>query len=152
MAIVDNAGHFLAPATVKAVNEHDSALLPESLDKLTQTADRLDLDLSGSFLTLDPAFDNQESRNNVERHNNMIPVIKPNVRNASPKTKKAMRAKFKVLEPIYKERYKVEREFAWKNTYRKLVIRYEKLQCTQLGFKNLAYAMINFRDVFDAYG
>lgn len=152
MAIVDNAGHFLAPATVLAINEHDSALLPESLDKLTQVADHLDLDLSGSLLTLDPAFDNQESRDNVERHNNLIPVIKPNVRNASPKTRKVIRARFKPLEPIYKERYRVEREFAWKTTYRRLVIRYETLQCTQLGFKNLAYALINFRDVFDAYG
>jgi hypothetical protein len=152
MVIADNAGHIIAPVTVKAINEHDSALLPESLDKLIQTADRLGLNISNAPLTLDPAFDGQENRDNVKQHKNMIPVIKPNVRNASPETKKAIRAEFKPLEPIYKERYKIERDFAWKCNYRKLVIRYEILQCTHLGFKHLAYAMVNFREIFQAYG
>ena len=33
----------------------------------------------------------------------------------------------------------------WEDIYRKLVIRYERLQCTHLGFKYLAYSMINLR-------
>lgn len=130
-----------------AINEHDSALLPESLDKLTLTAERLGLDISNAYLTLDPAFDNQESWINVSNYG-LIPVIKPNPRNASPEIKATMLAEFKPLEPIYKERYKIEREFAWKSNYRKLVIRYEKLQCTYLGFKHLAYAMVNFHELF----
>ncbi len=47
-----------------------------------------------------------------------------------------------------KERHNVERSYAWEDTYRKLVIRYEKLQCAFLGFRYLAYSMMNFRDVF----
>jgi len=144
---VDNHGHIIAPLTVMAINEHDSVLLPESLDKLTQTADRLGLDISNAYLTLDSAFDNRDSRINAFDHD-LIPVIKPNPRNASPEIKSAMLAEFKPLEPIYKERYKIERDFAWKSNYRKLVIRYEKLQCTHLGFKHLAYAMVNFHELF----
>lgn len=151
MAITDNAGHIIAPVTVRAVNVHDSALLPESLDKLTQTVKRLGLDIVNAPLTLDPAFDSQENRDNIKDHK-LLPVIKPNVRNASPEIQKAMRAEFKPLEPIYKERYKIERDFAWKCNYRKLVIRYEKLQCTHRGFKHLAYALVNLRDVFGEYG
>jgi len=149
MVIVDNAGHIIAPVVVKAINETDSALLPESLDKLTEIAKRLSLNISNSFLTLDPGFDSQENREIVANHNHLIPVIKPNPRNASPETKAAMEAEFKPLEPIYQERYKIERNFAWKTKYRKLVIRYETLQCTQLGFKHLAYAMVNFRKIFE---
>jgi hypothetical protein len=60
-----------------------------------------------------------------------------------------MEAEFAPLEPIYQERYKIERDFAWKTKYRRLVIRYEILQCTQLGFKHLAYALVNFREIFE---
>jgi transposase len=52
-------------------------------------------------------------------------------------------------EEIYKERFKIERTFAWQDTYRKLVIRYEKLECTHLGFKHLAYTMINLRQMLN---
>jgi len=30
-----------------------------------------------------------------------------------------------------------------------MVIRYEKLQCTFMGFRYLAYSMINFRNIFN---
>ncbi len=125
MVIVDNKGHIIAPVVVKPVNVHDSALLPESLDKLTEIADRLGLNISHACLTLDPAFDSQETRENVKKHKNMIPVIKPNPRNASPEAKADMEAEFEPWEPIYQERYKIERDFAWKTKYRRLVIRYD---------------------------
>ena len=53
-----------------------------------------------------------------------------------------------VVDPyrhMYKERCRVERCFAWEDTYRKLVIRYERLHATHLGFKYLAFTMINLR-------
>ena len=52
---------------------------------------------------------------------------------------------------IYKDRYKVERTFGWKpDTYRRLVsLSYDKLKETRLGFRNLAYSMINFRITFN---
>ncbi len=50
---------------------------------------------------------------------------------------------------VYKERYKVERTFGWRGTYRRLALSYDKLKETRLGFRNLAYAMINFRATFN---
>ena len=52
---------------------------------------------------------------------------------------------------IYKDRYKVERTFRWKpDTYRKLVsLSYDKLKETRLGFRHLAYSMINFCITFN---
>lgn len=79
----------------------------------------------------------------------LIPVIKPNIRGLKNKEKiYGILDEFELLKDIYKERYKIERCFAWEDTYRKLVIRYEKLQCTFIGFRYLAYSMINFRNLF----
>jgi len=79
----------------------------------------------------------------------MIPVIKPNLKNLQDEQKRHQRLdKFEAVEDIYHERIKIERCFAWEDTYRKLVIRYEKLQSTFMGFRYLAYSMINFRWLF----
>ena len=121
-------------------------LFPESFAKLTDTADILGINLAGSYLTLDAGFDSQANKVMIS-WNELIPVIKPNPRGTKNEEKKElMFADFN--EKIYKERIAIERCFAWQDTYRKLVIRYEKLKATHLGFKYLAYTMINFRTVF----
>jgi len=48
-------------------------------------------------------------------------------------------------EPIYKQRFKIERVFAWQDTYRKLAHSYERLEATGNGLKYLGYALINLR-------
>ena len=132
--------------TVRAVNHHDNVLFPESLDKLLDTANLLGLDLWQSYLTLDSAFDSKDNKATIEWYH-LIPVIKPNPRGIKDQAKlEELNQDFN--ETIYEERYKLERTFAWQDTYRKLVIRYERLQCTHLGFKYLAYSMINFRSFF----
>lgn len=112
-----------------------------------ETADLLNINLTGSYLTLDSGFHSKDNDVSI-KWNNLIPIIKPNVRNnKDPDKIEALFADFD--EKIYKERYRIERTFAWQDTYRKLVIRYEKLKCTHLGFKHLAYSMINFRSFFN---
>ena len=79
-------------------------------------------------------------------HHGFRPVIKPNPRNG--KREEVLHEQFErfdAIERIYKERYKIERSFAWEDSYRRLVIRYERLKETHEGFKLLAYSMINLR-------
>lgn len=147
MSITDNNGFTIAPLVVAAVNNHDSVLFNESFFNLMDTADLFDFDLKNSFLTLDSGFDSLANKITV-RYFNLIPVIKPNPRGIKDKKKLELLNK-DFLFDVYKKRYKVERSFAWQDTYRKLVIRYEKLQCTHLGFKYLAYSMMNFRVFFN---
>jgi len=105
--------------------------------------DLLELDLTDTAITLDSGFDSGYNRAMISRYG-LIPVVKPNPRNTKDESKlKALREDFD--EQTYRERYKIERCFAWEDVYRKLVIRYEKLQATHLGFKYLAYSMINLR-------
>ena len=126
-----------------AVNKHDSELLPDSFLNLVEIADLLGLDLTDTALTLDSGFDSQPNRRMISRYG-LRPVIKPNPRNTKDEQKlRALQDNFD--EQTYRERYKIERCFAWEDVYRKLVIRYERLQATHLGFKCLAYSMINLR-------
>lgn len=127
---------------------HDSLLLPDSVDQLSSLTQRLGIDLLGSFVTLDPGFDSAVNKQRIDAAG-MIPVIKPNFRNTKDKNIIGERtAVFAELKPIYRLRYRIERCYAWEDTYRKLVIRYERLPETFLGWRYLASAMINFRECF----
>lgn len=110
-----------------------------------ESAYYLELEMKKSFLTLDPGFDSKENHD-IILDADLIPVIKPNFRGLKDQTKRHKRLDdFELVENVYKERITIERCFAWEDKYRKLVIRYEKLQSTFMGFRYLAYSMINFR-------
>jgi hypothetical protein len=80
----------------------------------------------------------------------LVPMIYPNRRNT--KDPIVIARLFDCFDKEqYKERYKVERTFGWQDTYRRLAISYDRLEETHLGFRNLAYAMINFRFTFNSY-
>lgn len=137
---------MIAPLVVRPVNEHDSVLFPDSIDRLTDLANLISMDLSGSYFTLDSGFDSEHNKWLIRSHD-MIPVIKPNRRGTKDEKKiEIMYADFN--EPIYQKRFTIERTFAWQDTYRKLVTRYEKLEATHTGFKYLAYSVMNLRALF----
>ena len=147
MTIADNNGYPICPITVKAVNKHDCTILPEALTELISFTQRIGLDLNGSALTLDSGFDTKANHKIIKEHG-LLPVIYPNRRNA--KEPIVIARKFRWFrKDIYKDRYKVERTFGWQDTYRKLALSYDKLKETRLGFRNLAYSMINFRLAFN---
>jgi transposase len=123
-------------------------MLPETLTHLIAFTSRIGLDLAGSSLTLDSGFDSQSNRDTV-KNQKMKPVIYPNRRN----TKKpiAIAGKFRWFDRnAYRERYKVERTFGWQDTYRQLVVSYDRLPEIRKGFRLLAYSMINYRVTFNS--
>lgn len=138
-------GNFLIGGITAAGNINDGTLLVQALDRLSHLIDLLELETTESLLTLDPAFDSIGAEDEVCSHG-LTPIIKPNPRNS--KRQEILHEQFErfdAIEQIYKERYKIERSFAWEDTYRRLVIRYERLKETHEGFKLLAYSMINLR-------
>ena len=122
-------------------------ILPESLSKLISFTASIGLNLEGSAITLDSGFDSQTNKELI-RKQKMRPVISPNRRNTKKPIVIARMYRWFDKE-IYKERYKVERTYGWQDTYRKLAISYDRLEEIRLGFRNLAYAMINFRVTFN---
>lgn len=138
---------MLGPITVRPVNQHDTVILPESLAKLVSFTTQIGIDLPGSVLTLDSGFDSQMNRKLIKEQK-LVPIIYPNRRNT--KDPVVIARLFDCFDKeLYKERYKVERTFGWQDTYRRLAISYDRLEETRLGFRNLAYAMINFRFTFN---
>lgn len=152
LSIADNNGNIIAPMVVTSVNVHDSVLFDYSFTKLLNLAQDLNLNIDKSFITLDSGFDSLFNKS-IILSAELIPVIKPNIRGLKNREKiYRILDEFESLKYIYKERYKIERCFAWEDTYRRLVIRYERLQATFMGFRYLAYSMINFRWFFGKKG
>lgn len=146
--IADNAGHILSPLIVDAVNVNDTKLLPSAVTGMVALLGRLGIDVTGSYLTFDSGFDSAENKR-VIKENRMIPVIKPNPRNEKNRHKTGGRNGWHTRRHlIYAQRFTIERCYAWEDTYRKLVIRYETLQETFLGWRYLASALVNFRECF----
>ncbi|MBI3757996.1 MAG: transposase [Deltaproteobacteria bacterium] len=147
LTIAENQGFVLGPIAVKPVNAHDSTLLPEAFSHLLEFTRRIGVDLQGARLTLDSGFDSQTNKALI-REQGLVPVICPNRRNTQEPI--AIARLYRWFDrDSYRQRYKVERTFAWQDTYRKLVVSYERLKETRLGFRYLAYALINFRVTFD---
>ena len=97
----------------------------ESLNRLIDFASLIDLDLKNSFFNLDSGFDSEYNKFLIRKHN-MIPNIKVNSRGTKDRDK--LYKRYDGFNPeIYKQRFNIERTFAWADTYRKLVIRYEKI-------------------------
>lgn len=148
LVITDNFGNILAPSILAAVHVNDSKLFPDSLHSLTTAARTAGIDLFGSFLTLDPAFYGELNQRIIQEAG-LIPVIKPNHRNTKdPKIIQQREEVFADLKPIYHLRFAVERQFAWEDKYRKLVIRYETKQEIATGGRLLAASLVNFRRCF----
>ena len=147
MILTDNHGFIIGPITIKPVNRQDTTLLPKAFSDVIAFSKRIGMDLSGAALTLDSGFDAKVNHKLIRDHG-LIPVIHPNRRNAKEPIVIARMFRWFDKE-IYKERYKVERTFGWQDTYRKLALSYDKLKETRLGFRHLAYSMINLRITFN---
>ena len=144
---MENHGFVVGPFAVKPVNQQETVILPETLTALVDFTHQIGLDLTGSALTLDAGFDSQ-SNNEIIKAHSMKPVIYPNRRNTQ--TPIAIARRFRWFDRgLYRLRYKVERTFAWQDTFRKLAISYDRLPEIRKGGRLLAYSMINLRVFFN---
>jgi transposase len=141
IAIIDNHGYVLSPLPVAPVNEADMVLLPDALRVLKRVAKLLGWDLKGSYLNLDGGFDSKHNRK-VIFNAGMIPNIKENPRNRKT-TKRGRNRLFN--QAIHRLRDRVERTFAWEDKFKRLLMRFERIQRRHYAMKLMAYTMINVR-------
>ena len=73
----------------------------------------------------------------------MRPNIKENPRNRQ-KPKRGHKRFFD--DALYKLRFIVERTFAWEDKFKRLLLRFETKQIHHLGFKLIAFTLINLRE------
>ena len=141
IAIIDNHGYVLSPLPVAPVNEADMVLLPDALSVLKRVAKLLGWDLKGSYLNLDGGFDSKHNRK-VIFNAGLIPNIKENPRNRKT-TKRGRKRLFN--QAIHRLRDRVERTFAWEDKFKRLLMRFERIQRRHYAMKLMAYTMINVR-------
>jgi len=126
---------------VAPVNETDMVLLPQGLQALKQVAQEVGVDLRGAYRNLDGGFDSTRNRKCIVNAG-MIPNMKENPRNR--KTTKRGRKRF-FHEAIHALRRRVERTLAWEDKFKRLLLRFERIQRRHYGMKLLAYTLINLR-------
>jgi len=116
-------------------------LLPQGLKALKQVAKQVGLDLRGAYLNLDGGFDSAHNRKMIFNAG-MIPNIPENPRNRK-RTKRGRKRCFN--EAIHALRMRVERTCAWEETFKRLLLRFERIQQRHSGMKVRAYTLINLR-------
>jgi transposase len=123
------------------VKETDMVLLPQGLNALKKLAKQVGLDLRGAYLNLDGGFDGAHHRKCIFNAG-LLPNITENPRNR--KTTKRGRKRF-FNEAVHALRMRVERTFAWEDTFKRLLLRFEHIQQRHYGMKLMAYTLINLR-------
>lgn len=129
--------------TYAAVNINDVVLLPDSFKELRRVARLIELDLTGIECNLDTGFDSKQNRKLVW-NTGMKPNIPENPRNRDTSKPKRGRPRYYNIKS-YRQRFSVERTYAWEDAYRSLVIRYDRKSSNYMGRKLLAYTLINLR-------
>jgi hypothetical protein len=140
--MTDNHGYVLSAFPVVPVNETDMVLLPEGLNALKRVAKMVGLNLGGAYLHLDSGFDSTYNRKMIFNAG-MIPNIKENPRNRK-RTKRGRKRFFNAA--IHALRTRVDRTFAWEDKFKRLLLRFERIQQRHYGMKLLAYTLINMRE------
>src|SRR5438093_9174595 len=116
-------------------------LLPDGLKALQKVAKEVGLDLRGASLNLDGGFDSTRNREGMF-HAGLIPNIPEHPRNRKP-PKRGRKRLFNAA--IHALRMRVERTFAWEDKFKRLLLRFERIQQRHYGMKLVAYTLINLR-------
>ena len=139
--MIDTHGYVLSPLTVAPVNEGDRGLWPQGLKDLNRVARAVGLKRSGAGLNVDAGFDSKANRQAVFNAG-LKPNIKENPRNRQ-KPKRGRKRFFDAV--LYHRRFRGEGTFAWEDKFKRVLLRFETQQILHLGFKLLAFTLINLR-------
>jgi IS5 family transposase len=120
-------------------------LFPEGLKALKKVTKEVGLDLRGAYLNLDGGFDSARNRKCIFNAG-LIPNIKENPRNRKH-TKRGRKRLFN--EVIHARRMHVERTFAWEDKFKRLLLRFERIQQRHYGMKLMAYPYSDTSRTYD---
>jgi transposase len=143
LPLLEKNGSIIAATDIMAGNHNDAYNLASHLRKLVQDVKHLGLSLKGAYFNADMAFDTHEARRICFQYG-LRPNIPENPRNRQ--TPKRGRKRLFNAE-VYKRRWGSERTFAWVDTFKRLLVRFERKDVYFFGLHCLAFAMINLRHV-----
>jgi hypothetical protein len=140
--MTDNHGDVRSPLPVVPVHETDLVLRPKGLQALKKVAKQVGIDRRGAYLNLEAGFDSTHNRQGIFNAG-MIPNITENPRHRK-RTKRGRKRLFNAA--IHALRTRVDRTVAWEDQFKRLLLRFERIQQRHFGMKLLAYTLINLRE------
>jgi hypothetical protein len=145
LVICDNNYHILAISDCIDGNHHDSFKLLENIEILIETLKKADINIESSHLNADAGFDSKEFIAGIESKHKMIANIAKNKRN-----QKKIGQEYRYLsEYIYSFRKKIETIFAWMDSYKRILIRFEYKAQNFKSWLYLAASLIKLRTKFN---
>lgn len=140
---MDQNGYILATTGVMAGNHNDAFDIQGTMKKLFTDMKRCNLNYKGALFNADSSFDTRAVRK-ILWNRGVIPNIDENKRNRKT-IKRGRKRHFN--RDAYKNRFAIERTFAWIDKFRTLLIRFERKDVYWLGFHYLAFTLINLRNL-----
>ena len=144
LILCDNSYNILAISDCIDGNHHDSYEIVENTRKMIQSLDKHLIDYHHSHLNADSGFDAQAFMAFIQQQD-MIANIKQNKRNTKKKDKQYRY----MSDYIFQCRFKIEVVFAWLDTYKRILVRFEQLALHFKSWLLIASALINFRHLFN---
>jgi transposase len=138
LILTDGSGIPLAAGGILSGNHNDLYNVVEQFAKMIKELNKCEIDVENSILNADKGFDSNKLRRACRRRK-ITPNIKENVRNR--KKKKRGRKRY-FDEKVYKKRFVNERAFAWLDSFRTLLIRFDKLDKSWLNCHYIAFTII----------
>ena len=145
LVICDNKYHILAISDCIDGNHNDSFELTENIEILIETLKKAAINIQNSHLNADSAFDTKAFIEIIETKYKMIANIPKNRRN----NKKTAQEHRYLSEYIYSFRKKIETIFAWLDTYKRILVRFEYKSQNFKSWLYLAASLINLRTKFN---
>lgn len=121
----DNLGQILTMGSPKSGNHHDLNEIEFILEEILNFLEEAKIEHKGLFLNADSGFDSQNLRRVLEGKE-IIANIPKNARNGENQEGED----FYFDEKLYKNRFKIERSFAWLDGFKGLIMKYESLNTT----------------------
>lgn len=134
---------MIATTEVMAGNHNDAFDVKLTIKKLFTDMKRCNLDYKGAVFNADSSFDTHAVRKMLWNRG-VIPNIDENKRNRKT-VRRGRKRHFN--RDVYKNHFVIERTFAWIDTFRTLLIRFERKDVYWLGFHYLAFTLINLRNL-----
>jgi transposase len=138
LIMTDGRGIPIAIGGIQSGNHNDLYRIIPQFSDMIKSLNRCRIVVQNSILNADKGFDFKNLRRACRRRN-IKPNIKENIRNR--KYPKRGRKRF-FSEKIYKKRFVNERAFAWLDSFKTLLIRFDKLDENWINWHYLAFTLI----------
>ncbi len=145
LVICDNKYHVLAISDCIDGNHNDGFEIVQHIDTLIETLKTAGIGYQNSHFNADTGFDVKALIETIEKKHEMIANIPKNKRNS----KKIEREYRYLSEYIYGFRKKIETIFAWMDSYKRILIRFEYKSENFKAWLFLAASLINLRTIFN---